>query len=160
MRSVLFVPGNTAEGSREVRKDGPEHAYARAHMVLAARAAGALAIDTIYTDLSDAAGLLAEARQARQMGYSGKLIIHPAQIEPVHRAFTPTEEEVAHARRVVAAFEVAEAQGEGVIALDRQMIDAPVVARARELLAGEGTAPGNRAESHGVSSPPLRFGSE
>jgi len=81
------------------------------------------------------------------MGYSGKLIIHPAPIDPVHRAFTPTEEEVAHARRVGAAFEAAEAQGEGVIALDGQMIDAPVVARARELLARGGTAPGDRAES-------------
>jgi citrate lyase subunit beta/citryl-CoA lyase len=118
-------------------KEGVEIAHARAQMVLAARAAGAMAVDTIYPDLSDPDGLLAEARRARQMGYSGKLIVHPAQAEPVHRAFAPTEEEVAYARRVVEAFEAAEARGEGVIALDGHMIDAPVVARAREVLALE-----------------------
>jgi citrate lyase subunit beta/citryl-CoA lyase len=116
-------------------KEGLELAHARAQMVLAARAAGAQAIDTIWTDLADASGLLAEARQARQLGYSGKLVIHPAQIEPVHLAFTPTEAEVAYARRVLDAFATAEARGDGVIALDGQMIDTPVVARAREVLA-------------------------
>lgn len=115
-------------------KVGTEIAYARAHLVFAARAAGAVAIDTVYTDLTDADGLLAEARQARQLGYGGKLLIHPAQIEPAHQAFAPSEEEVAHARRVLEAFEEAGAWGEGVIALDGQMIDAPVVARAREVL--------------------------
>jgi citrate lyase subunit beta/citryl-CoA lyase len=115
-------------------REGTEIAYARAQLVLAARAAGAVAIDTVYTDLTDQAGLLAEAHQARQLGYSGKLLIHPSQIVPVHRAFAPSEEEVAHARRVVAAFEAGEAEGRGVIAVDNQMIDAPVVARAREVL--------------------------
>ncbi len=114
---------------------GAELAHARAQMLLAARAAGALAVDTIWTDLTDPDGLLAEARQARHLGYSGKLVIHPAQIEPVHRAFTPSEEEVAHARRVLAAFEAAEARGDGILALDGRMIDAPVVARAREIVA-------------------------
>jgi citrate lyase subunit beta/citryl-CoA lyase len=115
-------------------REGLELAHARAHLVLAARAAGALAIDTIYPDLTDAEGLLAEARQARQLGYSGKLLVHPAQIEPVHRAFSPSQEEVAHARRVLEAFAAAEARGDGVIALDGQMIDAPVVTRARAVL--------------------------
>jgi citrate lyase subunit beta/citryl-CoA lyase len=123
-------------------REGLELAHARAQMVLAARAAGAQAIDTIYTDLTDPGGLLAEAHQARHLGYSGKLIIHPAQIEPVHRAFAPSPEEVAHARRVLEAFAAAEARGDGVIALDGQMIDAPVVARAREVLAlGESAIP-------------------
>ena len=93
-----------------------------------------MAIDTIHTDLTDPDGLLVEARQARQLGYSGKLLIHPAQIEPVHQAFAPSEEEIAHARRVLEAFEAAGTRGEGVLALDGQMIDAPVVARAREVL--------------------------
>jgi citrate lyase subunit beta/citryl-CoA lyase len=115
-------------------RGGAEIAHARSHLVLAARAAGAVAIDTVYTDLTDLDGLLAEARQARQLGYSGKLLIHPAQIEPVYRAFAPSEEEIAHARRVLDAFDAAETRGEGVIALDGQMIDAPVVARAREIL--------------------------
>jgi citrate lyase subunit beta/citryl-CoA lyase len=120
-------------------REGQELAHARAHLVIAARAAGAVAIDTIYADLDDLAGLLADARGARQLGYSGKLLIHPAQIEPVHNAFAPSREEVEHARRVVDAFEAAEAQGEGVIALEGQMIDAPVVARARGVLAAGAT---------------------
>jgi citrate lyase subunit beta/citryl-CoA lyase len=115
-------------------REGAEIAHARARLVLAARAAGAAAIDTVYTDLTDQEGLLAEARQARQLGYSGKLLIHPSQIEPVHRAFAPSEEEVAHARRVVAAFEAGETDGKGVVVVDGRMIDAPVVARAREVL--------------------------
>jgi citrate lyase subunit beta/citryl-CoA lyase len=116
-------------------RDGAEIALARAQMVLAARAAGAMGIDTIFTDLGDLDGLLAEARTARQMGYGGKLIVHPSQIGPVRRAFAPSEPEIAYARRVLAAFEAAEARGQGVIALDGQMIDAPVVARAREIVA-------------------------
>ena len=115
-------------------KQGAEIAQARAQMVLAARAAGSVAIDTVYTDLADLEGLQAEARQARELGCSGKLLSQPAQIEPVHQAFAPSEEEVAHARRVLEAFEEAGTRGDGVIALDGQMIDAPVVARAREVL--------------------------
>lgn len=113
---------------------GQEIAQARAHMVLAARAAGCQAIDTIYPRLADTDGLLAETRQARQVGYSGKLIVHPSQIEPVHQALAPSEAEVAFARRVVEAFETVGERGDGVIAVDGQMVDAPVVARARELL--------------------------
>jgi citrate lyase subunit beta/citryl-CoA lyase len=136
-------------------EEGLELAQARAHLVLAARAAGAQAIDTIYADLSDPDGLAAEARQAHQLGYSGKLVIHPAQIEPVRQAFAPTEEEVAQARRVVAAFEAAEARGDGVIALDGQMIDAPVVARAREVLASAAahTAADATARNSGPAPP-------
>jgi citrate lyase subunit beta/citryl-CoA lyase len=120
-------------------KEGMELAYSRAHLVLAARAADVLAIDTIYTDLTDPDGLLAQAFQARQMGYSGKLVIHPAQIELVHQAFASTDQEVACARRVLEAFEAAEARGDGVIALDGQMVDAPVVARAREIVSQAGS---------------------
>jgi len=128
-------------------RDGLEIAYARAHLVHAARAAGALAIDTVFVDLADHDRLQAEARQARQLGYSGKLLIHPAQIEPVHQAFAPSAGEIAHARRVLEAFEAAQARGDGVIALDGQMIDAPVVARAREVLALAGSTPIQVAET-------------
>ena len=128
-------------------RDGLEIAYARAYLVHAARAAGALAIDTVFVDLADHDRLQAEARQARQLGYSGKLLIHPAQIEPVHQAFAPSAGEVAHARRVLEAFEAAQARGDGVIALEGQMIDAPVVARAREVLALAGSTPIQVAET-------------
>lgn len=116
-------------------RQGTELAYARSHVVLAARAAGVLAIDTVYTDYRDQDGLLAEARLACQMGYSGKLLIHPGQIDTVQRAFTPSETEVAYARRVVEGFEAALARGEGVLTVDGEMVDAPVVARARQVLA-------------------------
>jgi len=136
VRALCFGGEDLAWDLGAIRtKEGLELAHARAQLVLAARAAGVLAIDTVYTDLKDEAGLLAEARLARQLGYSGKLVIHPAQIEPVQRAFSPGEQQVAHARRILEAFEAAEARGEGVIALDGEMIDAPVVARAREVLA-------------------------
>jgi citrate lyase subunit beta / citryl-CoA lyase len=125
-------------------KDGQELQFVRSQMLLAARATSIVAIDTIWTDLQDPQGLETEARRVRQMGYSGKLIIHPAQIEPVHRGFAPTKQEVVHARRVVEAFEEASLRGNGVINLDGKMIDAPVVARAREILAlSEATGPGS-----------------
>jgi citrate lyase subunit beta/citryl-CoA lyase len=116
-------------------QEGLELAHARAKVVVAARAAGVAPIDTVFTDLNDQDGLLADTRLARQLGYSGKLLIHPRQIETVHRAFAPSEEELAYARRVVEGFEATVAKGGGVFALDGKMIDAPIVARAREALA-------------------------
>lgn len=116
-------------------KQGLELMHARAHVVLAARASSVLAIDTVYTDLSDQAGLLAEASFARALGYSGKMLVHPEQIATIHRAFAPGQEEVAYASRVVEEFEAGLARGEGTVALDGIMIDAPIVARAREVLA-------------------------
>ncbi len=116
-------------------REGQELAYARAHVVVAARAAGVWAIDTVYTDLQDEDGLRAEASQARRLGYSGQLLIHPNQIEPVHQAWAPSAAEIEWARRVLASFDEATARGDGVVALDGKMIDAPVVARARELIA-------------------------
>jgi citrate lyase subunit beta/citryl-CoA lyase len=125
-------------------REGKELEYARSQMVVAARAASIAAIDTIWTDLQDLEGLEAEAHRVRHQGYSGKLVIHPDQIQPVHRGFAPTDEEVRYARRVVQAFEDASRRGNGVIVLEGQMVDAPVVARAREILALAGvTAPGS-----------------
>ena len=116
--------------------EGTELLLARGHVVLAARAAGIQAVDTVYTDLSDMAGLEADATLARQMGFSGKLLIHPKQIEPVSRAFAPSADEITWARTVVAAYEQAVSVGQGVAVVDGKMIDAPVVDRARETLAG------------------------
>jgi citrate lyase subunit beta/citryl-CoA lyase len=115
-------------------QSGEELAHARGQLVLAARASAVWAIDTIWADLNDTEGLRADARRARELGYSGKLIVHPNQIAPVHEAFTPTAKEVAHARRVVEAFDAASKRGGGVIVLDGHIVHAPVVARARETL--------------------------
>jgi citrate lyase subunit beta / citryl-CoA lyase len=113
--------------------DGPATALARGMLVLASRAAGIGApVDCVHTALDDQEGLLRSARSARELGFFGKSVIHPRQIPAVHEVFTPSAAELSEARRVLAHVE---AHGEGASALDGQMIDAAVVARARRLLA-------------------------
>lgn len=109
--------------------------YALSRVLFAARAAGLEAIDSPYFDLRDAAGLEAHARFAADLGYDGKALIHPKQIEVVNRVFTPSADAVTAAQRILAAYEAAEAQGSGALALDGQFIDAVHVATARETLA-------------------------
>jgi len=108
--------------------------YARSATVVAAASAGKLAIDGIWPDLDDTAGLRADSLRARRLGFTGKTLIHPDQIAVVNEIFTPTAEELDRARRVVRAFEEALGRGRGAVALDGQMLDAPVVERARQLL--------------------------
>ena len=108
--------------------------YARSATVVAAVAAGKIALDGIWPDIRDAAGLRADSLRARRLGFSGKTLIHPDQIAVVNEVFSPTAAEVAEARRVVSAFEEALARGDGAVALDGRMLDAPVVDRARRVL--------------------------
>lgn len=108
--------------------------YARSATVVAAVSAGKLAFDGIWPDIKDAAGLRADALRARRLGFTGKTLIHPDQIAVVNEIFSPTAAEVEEARRVVHAFEEAVARGEGAVALDGRMLDAPVVDRARRVL--------------------------
>jgi citrate lyase subunit beta/citryl-CoA lyase len=113
--------------------DGPATALARGALVLASRAAGIGApVDCVHTALDDEDGLLRGARAARELGFFGKSVVHPRQIAPVHEVFTPSPQELSAARRVL---EHAQAHGEGATALDGQLIDAAVVARARRLVA-------------------------
>ncbi|HLZ73241.1 MAG TPA: CoA ester lyase [Dehalococcoidia bacterium] len=130
---------------------GAELAYPRSLIAVAARAAGVLALDTVYPAIRDEAGLVREAEAARALGCKGKFAIHPAQIEPINRVFTPAAEKVEEARRVVAAYEEAEQQGHGAVQLDGRMVDAPVVARARALIA---LAEAVAAKGRGVESEP------
>lgn len=105
----------------------------RSLTLMAAHAAGVAAIDTLQADFKDEAGLLASSRTARSEGFSGRLAIHPAQVGPINDGFTPSDEEVAFARKVVAAFE-----GEpdaGVVAIDGRMFDIPHLKSARRTLA-------------------------
>lgn len=109
--------------------------YPRIKLVLASRAAGLQPpIDTVFPAIHDVKGLETEAQLARDLGFWGKLVIHPDQIEPVHRVFSPTEAEVTWAQKVVKAFEEAEACGLGVAQVDGKLVDRPVVERARLLL--------------------------
>jgi len=93
-----------------------------------------LALDTPYFKLRDPDGLRANALRAKSLGFKGKFAIHPDQIAALNECFSPSEQEVAHARRVVAAFEEAERNGRGSTSLDGWVIDVPVVKRARALL--------------------------
>ncbi|MFQ5860660.1 MAG: HpcH/HpaI aldolase/citrate lyase family protein [Dehalococcoidia bacterium] len=113
---------------------GEEVSFPRALVAVAARATGVLALDTPYVNFRDAEGLQRDIQAALRLGYKGKFAIHPAQLEPINTLFGPSPEEVEYARRVVQAFEEAEAQGRAAIALDGKMIDIPVVKRARNLL--------------------------
>ncbi len=123
-------------------KGGAEFLYARSQLVVASRAAGVLPpVDTVFPDIRDAEGLIAETKAVKQLGFFGKLVIHPDQIEPVNRIFTPAGAEVEWARRVVDAFTQAEARGTAVIQLDGQLVDYPVAARARRILNLAGALP-------------------
>ncbi len=136
IRRLLFGSVDYALDIRAtLTKQGHELLYARSHLVVASRAAGLEPpIDSVFLDVHDSAGLTEETRLARQLGFQGKLIIHPKQIAPVHDAFAPTSEERAEAESVIAAYEQSVAAGGGVILLDGKMIDLPVVERARKTL--------------------------
>ncbi len=109
----------------------------RAQCLIAARAAGVLAIDTLWADFRDLEGLRADTALAAQEGWDGRLAIHPDQVAVIHAALAPSAEAVAHAYAVVAAFEAA--PGAGVVALDGRMLDAPHLKAAHRILvlAGE-----------------------
>lgn len=118
---------------------GPDGAWslvyrmARANVLLAARAAGVAAIDTLHVDFRDDAGLRLSSRAAAAEGFEGRIAIHPAQVAGINDSFAPSEAEVAHARRIIAAFDAA--PGAGTVGLDGKMIDIPHLKQARSVLA-------------------------
>jgi citrate lyase beta subunit len=114
--------------------EAAELLYARSATVVAAVSAGKVAIDGIWPDITDSAGLRADSLRARRLGFTGKTLIHPDQVAVANEIFSPTDAELEHARRVVRAFDEALGRGEGAVALDGQMLDAPVVDRARRVL--------------------------
>jgi citrate lyase subunit beta/citryl-CoA lyase len=120
-----------------------ELVYARSATVIAAAAAHKLSFDGIFPDIQDTTGLRADCLRARRLGFTGKTLVHPGQIEIVNEVFSPTIEEVEHARQVIAAYDEGAARGAGAVALDGQMLDAPVVERARRIVrsAAAGTGP-------------------
>ncbi|MGH7773856.1 MAG: HpcH/HpaI aldolase/citrate lyase family protein [Candidatus Binatia bacterium] len=108
--------------------------YARSAIVVAAASAHVQAVDGVWVDLKDTDGLWGFARQSRRLGFSGMSLIHPSQIDPINSVFSPTPEEIDYAQRVVKAYEEAVARGDGSISFGGQLIDRPIVERARRTL--------------------------
>ena len=104
-------------------------------VLLAARAYGRAVLDGVHLDLDDAEGFAAMCRQGRELGFDGKTVIHPAQIEPANAAFSPTSDEVARAQRVIAAYREAIAAGKGAVRLDGRLVEALHVEEAQRTLA-------------------------
>jgi citrate lyase subunit beta / citryl-CoA lyase len=102
--------------------------------VLAAREAGKVILDGVYNDVRDTEGFSTECRQGVEMGFDGKTLIHPGQVDPCNAAWSPTDDEVDYARRVIEAFSAAETEGRGVITVDGRMIENLHVANARRTL--------------------------
>jgi len=146
---VVMVAFGAEDFTRDIgalRSDRSLH-FARSRIVAASAAAEVQASDTVYADLENDVGLAEESALARELGFDGKGAINPRQLDSIHRAFSPTKEELAYARRVVEAAEEAEAIGSGAVALDGKMIDRPVLERARRLIAyGEQLAEGEVAK--------------
>jgi citrate lyase subunit beta/citryl-CoA lyase len=114
--------------------EGIELLFGRSMVLLAARAAGIDAIDTVFSDVNDEEGLRKETALIKQLGFDGKSIINPRQIKTVHEVFTPAEKDIKKALAVLEAIKEAERSGSGVISLNGKMIDKPVVERARRFL--------------------------
>jgi citrate lyase subunit beta/citryl-CoA lyase len=124
----------TNEMGIERLEDESQIAYARQALCVAARAAHVLALDTPHLKLRDLDGLRASSLRGKSIGFKGRFAIHPEQIDALNECFSPSAQEVAHAERVVAAYEEAERRGRASTSLDGWVIDVPVVKRARALL--------------------------
>ena len=114
--------------------EGIELLFARCLILQAARAAGIQAFDTVYSNANNEEGFLKEAALIKQLGFDGKSLINPRQIELLHNLFAPTQKDVDQAKRIIEAAEEAEKQGSGVVSLNGKMIDAPIIDRAKLVL--------------------------
>ncbi len=134
--SLMFGGGDLSAVVGWTRtREGGELVVARTLVVMAASAAGIGAVDTPWLDIKDVAGLRAEARAVRDMGFTGKFAIHPSHVVPIHEAFAPSEEEVSDARGLIEAFERGVAAGTGVTTYKGRMIDRPDALQAERVLA-------------------------
>ncbi|MGC9312975.1 MAG: aldolase/citrate lyase family protein [Sediminispirochaetaceae bacterium] len=115
-------------------KEGLELFTARQEILMASRAAGLHAIDTVFADINDDEGFRQEVELIKSMGFDGKSVINPRQVSIVHEIYTPTFEQIHSARRIIRAIEQAESEGSGVAAVNGKMIDKPIVERARRTL--------------------------
>jgi citrate lyase subunit beta / citryl-CoA lyase len=138
---VIGLMFGAEDFSREIglplRREGEARdlIYARSGIVTAAACAHVQAVDGVWPDLQDTEGLKKFAVQSRRLGFSGMSLIHPAQIDIVNGAFTPAPDEIDYAQRVLKAFDEARERGEGAVAFGGQLLDLPIVDRARQTLA-------------------------
>jgi citrate lyase subunit beta/citryl-CoA lyase len=115
-------------------KEGKEIFWGRSMLVIAAKAAGVQALDTVFSDLNDEEGLRRDTQTIKEMGFDGRAAVHPAQIEIIHEVFAPTTTEIQHAANVVHAAEIARKRGKGVAVVKGKMIDAPIIKRAEKIV--------------------------
>jgi citrate lyase subunit beta-like protein len=135
LEAIIFGAEDFASDIGATRThEGWELFYARSAVATYAAAFGLQAIDMVYIDFNDSEGLRREAIQGAQMAFAGKQIIHPNQVAPVQEAFTPSEEAIAQALRLMQAFEEHQQAGKGAFALDGKMIDAPIVKAAERVI--------------------------
>ncbi|MEJ7562500.1 MAG: CoA ester lyase, partial [Ilumatobacteraceae bacterium] len=130
-------------GTNDLAKElGAQYVPGRAPLVtglslclLAARAAGTVILDGVYNDVRDPEGFAAECAQGRAMGFDGKTLIHPSQVEPCNEAFAPAADELARSHEIIEAFEAAQAEGRGVVTVEGRMIENLHVEQARQAIA-------------------------
>ncbi len=115
--------------------NGQELFFARSFILHSARAAGIAAIDTVYSDVDNTEGFLAEVEQIKQLGFDGKSVINPRQIPLVNSVYEPTAKEIQQAKEVIWGIREAEAKGSGVISVNGKMVDKPIVERAERVIA-------------------------
>jgi citrate lyase beta subunit len=136
LKALIFGAEDFAGDMGAVRTpEAWEVFYARSAVVTHAAAFDLQAIDMVYVDFKDIEGLRQEARRGVQMGFAGKQVIHPDQVMPVQQAFTPSDDEIRHAQRIMHAFAEHQQAGRGAFALDGKMIDAPILKTAQRVLA-------------------------
>lgn len=135
LEAIIFGAEDYAASIGATRtKEALEVLYARSAVVNACAANDLQAIDMVYIDFRDMEGLRLEAGQGAALGFSGKQIIHPKQVDPVQEAFTPSDEAIQYAQRVVRAFRASQKAGKGAFALDGKMIDMPLLKNAQKVL--------------------------
>ena len=140
-RVAAILPGGedlVADLKTGRSQDGLELEWARKMLVIAARAAGVDALDTVYPRVSDDEGLMRETEFVKQLGFDGKSVIHPNQIPIIHGVFNPTELEIEKALHIVEAAREAAERGLGAVSVDGRMVDVPVVKRAEYILVKAG----------------------
>lgn len=134
MDSIALAGFDYVVDMQTQRGDGTELFYARCALLHAARYAKIDAYDVVFSDVNDDEGFLKEVELAKKLGFNGKSLINPRQIELLHKAYAPTEAEVQKAQRIIEAAEKAEREGLGVVSMNGKMVDPPVVLRAQRVL--------------------------